>query len=328
MVIVLRLTLACLLFLSPNAFAANYTVHVLGAVGTPSTTAGINAAGDVAGLSGDTPWSWHAGATRFLELPTARFGVFRGIQWTTLGVDNAGTLESWSIDDENGRQVVRSDASGARLLNDMPLHTTFDTLTPQASFPNGQITGTYQDATTGKFGVFLSQGDNLLPFTLPGWTSARPDAVNALGWVAGSGIHNGKGVGFLLRSGNVSDLGAFYPALLNDKGNMVVNGRTVWIGNASLQIRPLPEGNFVPQTVAMNNSAQIVGMQGSVPFLWTPAGGTEPLLLDDIEWQILAVHGISDTGQIAADGQNHFVTSPHALILTPQGRFTPPGSTP
>ena len=162
------------------------------------------------------------------------------------------------------------------------------------------------------------------------------DANQVAGWSMGS---DGIGHGFIWQDGNFKDLGYFQaypsrapvPTSINGTGKAVgyVQDATdvfafLWDGTLHLLD---PKHEFAYSTaVAINDAGTIIGMASkSEEWNAVPArydGSHLVLLQDEVEniasWQLLAVYGINNKGEIVGAGYNAATNTYGSFKLVPQ----------
>ena len=347
---------------SNNSLPKSYSIVDLGTLpgGTSSVAAALNNKGEVVGTSTETSANGVANAQAF---------VWKSGQMTALGMLPGGRTSHATGINDNGQVCGTSDTgSGVQAflytngaltsIGNLPgdigsaaLGLNASGLVAVSSFPSVPTPSPNSYQVQPAHAAVYSQG-SLTEISVPvGDIAITPDAINALGQVAGTSVNQNKvSRAFLYQNGSL----LFPGTLPGDDSSQAdaINASSQAVGASNRKIGTDNSGQnpvFVSQAVlftagkvtglgmlpgdtnsvatGINDSGQIIGTStsgatdptlASHPFIWQQGQlvSLNSLLPIGSGWILTGATGINNTGQICGYGQHNGQT--RAFLLTPQ----------
>ena len=325
-----------------QANASGYTFTDLGTLGgKDSFAAGINNAGQVAGMSETVGGAHHATIWNG-NTPTDLGTLLGGTNSAALAINNAGQVVGWATVGAAETHATVWTGSTATDLGTLSGITSF----ALAINDSGQVVG-YSDAL-GNTAVHATIWNGTTPTDLgiqfKGYSYAY--GINNSGQVAGYGTFAPyfephaiiwNGITPTALGTQVAGVSSFATAI-NDSGQVAGmsetlgrNGHhaTIWNGNIATDLGTLPGGMY-SYAAAINNSGQVVGYSwttdtDSTAYHATIWNGNTLTDLNDLlnvdavnaGWVLLQATDINDNGWVVGQAHNTITGVAHAFLLTP-----------
>jgi probable HAF family extracellular repeat protein len=321
----------------------SYSITDLGTLGgTPSVAYGINASGQVAGLSYTAggvrhAFLWQNGAMQDL-------GTFGGgTESQGLAINNSGQVVGWS--DSNGATLWQN-GSIIDLNSLIPPTSGLQLGVAQGINSAGSIVGQDYHRTDGLHSAFLLGSGGVIDLGTLGGRESNALGINTLGQVVGQADTGAAGAvphAFLWQNGVMADLGTLLGGTalgsslaygINDSGHVVgwsdtTGGGTshpqhafLWQNGTMTDLGTLGGSGSVAQSI--NNLDQVVGSSSLTgdtgsrhAFLWQNSTMTDlnSLIPANSGWILVEPLAINDRGQIVGSGTINGQT--HAFLVTP-----------
>jgi probable HAF family extracellular repeat protein len=332
--IIIVFLLAGLIDARTASAALEYTVTDLG----PGTATGINAGGQVIGVSAQTGRSYLDAGAGMIDLGALPAPYAAGSY--PAGINSSGEVVGQAVDSDYIAQAPLGTRAYLYSNGSMSELGTLGGSTSAAYGINdsGDIVGLATLTGDTAYHAFFESNGIMTDLGTLGGQDSEAFAVNGNGQVVGSSSVSGSSSShaFLFTGGVMTDLGTLgggsSSALgINSYGQVVGYSGTA---SGALHAFLYDDGTLIDlgtlggdgqnsQANAINDSGEIVGESGTGmtgPHAFLYIGGTmldlNSLINPSLGWTILDATGINDSGQIVAYGfQNQ--TETDALLLTP-----------
>ncbi|HEX6805227.1 MAG TPA: hypothetical protein VF133_16225 [Terriglobales bacterium] len=334
------------LLIDPAIFAQTYTITDLGTLpgGTYSVARGINARGEVTGVSDTSTGAVHAfifSNGNMQDLGTLPGGRQSGGS----GVNASGQVTGWSEIAPNKIHAFRFSNGEMADLGTLPGDVTSS---GAAINDSGQITGDSTNAAGRYHAFFYSDGTMSDLGTLPGFSSSVGLGINRFGHVAGAAVSGEFTRAVVFSGGSVWDLGSLPNSAqararaINDLGQVTgvaesyndVTYHAFVFDAGIMQDLGMPRDGLYSTGQAINKSGQVTGEFGFgtggavVPHAFVARVG-DPMMQDlndlippNSGWTLETGYGINDAGQIVGSGTRNGAV--RGFLLTPVAPDTAP----